>query len=238
MYTKGDFHIHSTASDGDLSPKQIIIAAKESGIDIIAITDHNTTNGIKEAAETGMLYGVSVIPAIELSTRFHNNRIHLLGYFKNILYTDSTFEELIKLIKVHKINKARSILRTFVTTEIPIKTSNESCGDYLSVYEGLYLLKTFGASVVLAHPMRINKKILNEILSIPFDGIEAKYSSTSNTDTSYFINIASTRFSFYTAGSDFHTNKSKNIKHSLIGEQSLDSSEIKMFLNKSAALLL
>lgn len=230
MLTNGDFHIHSTASDGDLSPREIIIAAKERGIDTIAITDHNTTNGIKEAAEAGKQYGVSVIPAIELSTRYNHNSIHILGYFKNIIYTDSTFEELIKLVKTHRIKKARNILRSFIEIE--------HSGDYLSVYEGLYLLKTFGASVVLAHPMRINPKYLNEILNIPFDGIEAKYSKTSYTDTSYFINIASTRFSFYTGGSDFHTNNKKDIKHSLIGEPSLNSEEIQIFLERSGAMLL
>lgn len=230
MLTKGDFHIHSTASDGDLSPSDIIITANERGIDTIAITDHNTTSGIKEAAYVGKQYGVSVIPAIELSTRYKHERIHLLGYFKNILYTDSTFEELIKLVKTHKIKQARTILRSFITTE--------SSGDYLSVYEGLHLLRTFGASVVLAHPMRINQKYLNQILNIPFDGIEAKYCRTNYKDTSYFINIASTRFSFYTAGSDFHTNNIKDIKHSLIGEPSLNSSEIEMFLKKSGAMVL
>ena len=100
MLTKGDFHIHSTASDGELNPREIIITAKERGIDTIAITDHNTTNGIKEATSAGMQYGVSVIPGIELSTRYKNNSIHLLGYFKNILFTDCTFEELIKLVNL------------------------------------------------------------------------------------------------------------------------------------------
>lgn len=230
MLTNGDFHIHSNASDGDLSPKDIIITAKERGIDTIAITDHNTTNGIKEAAKAGKQYGVSVIPAIELSTRYNHNSIHILGYFKNMLYTDSTFEELIKLVKTHRIKKARNILRSFITIE--------HSGDYLSVYEGLYLLRTFGASVVLAHPMRINPKYLNEILNIPFDGIEAKYSKTSYTHTSYFINIASKQFSFYTGGSDFHTNNKKDIKHSLIGEPSLNSEEIQIFLEKSGVILL
>lgn len=230
MLNKGDFHIHSTASDGDLSPSEIILAAKKGGIDTIAITDHNTTNGIKEAAYAGKQYGVSVIPAIELSTRYNNESIHLLGYFKNILYTDCIFEELIKLLKAHKIKKARDILRSFITIE--------PSGDYLSVYEGLYLLRTFGASVVLAHPMRISQKHLNEILEIPFDGIEAKYCRTSYNDTSYFINIASVHFSFYTGGSDFHTNNIKDIKHSIIGEPFLNSSEIEIFLKKSGAILL
>ena len=42
MYTKGDFHIHSTESDGELKPGEIILLAKERKIDIIALTDHNT----------------------------------------------------------------------------------------------------------------------------------------------------------------------------------------------------
>lgn len=230
MLTKGDFHIHSTASDGDLSPSEIILAAKKIGIDTIALADHNTTNGIKEAADAGGQLGISVIPAIELSTRYNHESIHLLGYFKNMMYTDSTFEDLIKLVKIHRIKKARKILKNFIETE--------PFGDYLSVYEGLSLLRSFGAAVVLAHPMRIKQKYLNEILNVPFDGIEAKYSKTNHKDTCYFINIASARFSFYTAGSDFHTNKIKDIKHSLIGEPHLNSSEIDMFLKASGAILL
>ena len=230
MLSKGDFHIHSTASDGDLTPREIILTAKERGIDTIAITDHNTTSGIKDAAYAGRQYGISVIPGIELSTRHKNNSIHLLGYFKNTLYTDCTFEKLIKLVKAHRVKKARNILKDFIQTD--------SSGDYLSVNEGLCLLKAFGASVVLAHPMRIKEKYLNELLTIPFDGIEAKYSRTNYKDTSYFINIALRGFSFYTGGSDFHTNNIKDIKHSIIGEPFLNSSEIEMFLKKSGALLL
>ena len=49
MYTKGDFHIHSTYSDGSLTPSQIINLAKKRDMDIISITDHNNTSGIDEA---------------------------------------------------------------------------------------------------------------------------------------------------------------------------------------------
>ena len=49
MYTKGDFHIHSTYSDGSLTPSQIINLAKEKRVDILSITDHNNTDGIEIA---------------------------------------------------------------------------------------------------------------------------------------------------------------------------------------------
>jgi len=230
MLTKGDFHIHSTASDGDLTPKEIIVAAKERGIDTLAIADHNTVGGIEEAVETGKLYGVSVIPAVELSTRYNNESVHLLGYFRDSLYNDPALKEVLKLVKAHKVDKARHILSNFTTTE--------ALGRHLSVMEGLSLLKSFNASVVLAHPVRINEKYLKEILKLPFDGIEAKYCQSSLKDTLYFVTVALTQFSFYTSGSDFHTNKRSDPKHSLIGEPYLNKAEIQLFLKKSGAILL
>lgn len=83
MYTKGDFHIHSTESDGELKPGEIILLAKERKIDIIALTDHNTVSGNKQAIKVGKIHGVKVIPGIELSTRYKGNRVHILGYFKD-----------------------------------------------------------------------------------------------------------------------------------------------------------
>lgn len=228
MLTKGDFHIHSTASDGELSPKEIIITAKERGLDTISITDHNTVTGIKEAVETGKTYGVFVIPAVELSTRYNHESIHLLGYFKNNQYNNSTFEQVLKLVKTHQTRKIKTVLNKGANIEV--------LRDHLSVVEGMNLLRAFGATVVLAHPVRINPKYLNEILNIPFDGIEAKYCRSSTNDTLKFINIALSRFSFYTGGSDFHTNNRKDIKHSIIGEPYLNSSEIESFFKKSGIL--
>lgn len=230
MLTKGDFHIHSTASDGKLSPKEIVITAKERGIDTIAITDHNTMGGIKEAAEAGKIYGVSVIPGVELSTRYYHESIHLLGYFKNNQYDNSTLEEILKLVKTHRIRKIRAVLSSV--------TKSEVSGNHLSVFEGMYLLKAFNAAVVLAHPVRINERYLNELLDIPFDGIEAKYCRSNANDTLRFINIALSRFSFYTGGSDFHTSNINDVKHSLIGEPHLNSLEIQNFIKKSGVLLL
>lgn len=227
LLTKGDFHIHSTASDGDFTPREVVLAAKERGIDTIAITDHNTTDGIIEAVAAGSQHGVTVIPAIELSTRYKSESIHLLGYFRDVRYNNSTFQETLKLIKTHKFKKARNIIRNFITTK--------ASGEHLSVLEGMDLLRTFGAAVVLAHPVRIDKRYLPEILNIPFDGIEAKCSYNSYNDTSYFVNTALTRFAFYTGGSDFHGNKRKDFMHGLVGDPYLNQTEIQIFLNKSRA---
>ncbi|BDQ37844.1 phosphatase [Pseudodesulfovibrio nedwellii] len=62
-----DLHSHSTASDGTLSPTELIKLAKESGLDAIAITDHDTFQGVPEALAAGEKYGIEVIPGAELS---------------------------------------------------------------------------------------------------------------------------------------------------------------------------
>lgn len=230
MLTKGDFHIHSTASDGDLSPTELIFYAKKRGIDTIAITDHNSTDGIAEAAEIGMKHGVSVIPGVELSTRYKGESIHMLGYFRNMSFYQSIFQEILKLIGSHRFKEAKNLLKNIV----PI----EPFGSTVSVIDGITFLKTFDASVVLAHPVRINRGIFHELLAFPFDGIEAKYCCNTAADTDFFIKEALLHFSFYTAGSDFHTHKNDHQKHCLVGQPLLDELEIQTFLRNSGALII
>lgn len=76
-----DLHIHTTASDGSLTPRQLVIAAKEAGLSTIAITDHDTVNGIAEAIEAGMECGLEVIPGIEISAIDGEQEVHILGYY-------------------------------------------------------------------------------------------------------------------------------------------------------------
>lgn len=62
-----DLHTHTTASDGTMSPTELVKLAKDVGLDAIAITDHDTLGGVPEALEAGKKYGVEVIPGTELS---------------------------------------------------------------------------------------------------------------------------------------------------------------------------
>jgi predicted metal-dependent phosphoesterase TrpH len=81
MQSKVDLHTHTTYSDGACSPGELIQKAKEKGIDIISITDHDNTKGIKEATNAGKDLGVEVIPGVEISSEISNREIHILGYF-------------------------------------------------------------------------------------------------------------------------------------------------------------
>ncbi|KPU42404.1 hypothetical protein OXPF_41890 [Oxobacter pfennigii] len=220
--TRGDLHIHSTASDGSLGPRQIVAEAKILDIDTIAIADHNTINGIEEAFEAGSQYGVNVIPAVEISAKYREQSIHVLGYFRDLSFYNDTFQRILKFVKAHKLKEARGILSGFMQTD--------GSGDHLSVTEGIELLRIFNAVPVLAHPVRISMKYLPYILSQPFEGIEAKYCNNSDYDTLYFIDIALSKFKFYTGGSDFHSKGSGYKTHCSIGNPHLNEAELKRFL--------
>lgn len=75
-----DLHAHTTASDGDHSPTQLVAHAAELGLAAIGVTDHDTIDGVAEALEAGKRYGIEVIPGVELSVQISHGQFHLLGY--------------------------------------------------------------------------------------------------------------------------------------------------------------
>lgn len=107
---KVDFHVHTTSSDGTLSPKEVIQRAHKNNVKYLAITDHDTLTGLSEAIEESMKYDITLIPGIELSTQFNNESVHVLGFFKGDSYKN---EELIKeldIIKNHRVIRAKKII--------------------------------------------------------------------------------------------------------------------------------
>ncbi len=76
-----DLHIHTTASDGTLTPAQVVQLAKKRRLKAIAITDHDTVDGVKEAFEEGQRVSLEVIPGVEISANARTGSVHLLGYF-------------------------------------------------------------------------------------------------------------------------------------------------------------
>ena len=78
---RADLHIHTNASDGLLSPAMMIEFASLKGLQAVAVTNHDTTDGIDEAVAAGTAYHLEVIPGIELNAQMDNNEVHILGYF-------------------------------------------------------------------------------------------------------------------------------------------------------------
>lgn len=76
-----DLHLHTTFSDGSLPPTEVLHLAHKAGVTALAVTDHDIVDGLPEAMAAGAHLGIEVIPGVEISSRFEDTELHILGYF-------------------------------------------------------------------------------------------------------------------------------------------------------------
>lgn len=90
-----DLHNHTTASDGDFSPGDLVALAADMGIKVLGVTDHDTLDGLEPALDAGKAHGIEVFPGVEVSVRFKREfftgTLHVLTYFSSTLLKDSGF---------------------------------------------------------------------------------------------------------------------------------------------------
>jgi predicted metal-dependent phosphoesterase TrpH len=103
-----DLHTHTTFSDGSFSPTDLVALANQQGLDILAITDHDTTEGLPEAMEATKGLSLELIPGIELSAQFQNREMHILGYFINM--TDPQFQTRLEALRSTRSVRISQIL--------------------------------------------------------------------------------------------------------------------------------
>ena len=104
-----DLHVHTTASDGQYTPTQIIEKAAEKNIKVIAITDHDSFAGTAEAMEAGKKLGVTVIPGIELNITFPTGEFHLLG--QNITKPSSSLINIVENVIKNRNERNAQIIQ-------------------------------------------------------------------------------------------------------------------------------
>jgi len=92
-----DLHVHSTYSDGTLTPEELVILAKKQGLSAMALTDHDTIIGIEEAVEAGKKYDIEIVPGIELSAAYGAKEIHIVGLYVD--YKDKTFNDMLENLR-------------------------------------------------------------------------------------------------------------------------------------------
>jgi predicted metal-dependent phosphoesterase TrpH len=80
----GDFHTHSTHSDGKLSPEELAPLAAANGVRVMALSDHDSTAGVRQMAAALKPHGIRLIPGVELSTDIPGSEVHVLGYCMDI----------------------------------------------------------------------------------------------------------------------------------------------------------
>lgn len=104
-----DLHIHSTASDGRFSPAEIIGKAATLGLTVIALTDHDTVDGIIPAMEAARPFPqLKMIPGIEISTDISHGEVHVLGYF--IDYTQTEFQTNLSRMRNSRLTRAQGMI--------------------------------------------------------------------------------------------------------------------------------
>jgi 3',5'-nucleoside bisphosphate phosphatase len=86
-----DLHSHTTASDGMLTPTELVQKAKQIGLVALSVTDHDTVDGVEEAQSAGKEHGLEIVTGVELSTNLSTGSVHMLGYL-----FDPTHEGLLK----------------------------------------------------------------------------------------------------------------------------------------------
>jgi predicted metal-dependent phosphoesterase TrpH len=78
-----DLHVHSSASDGSLPPADVVAAAVAAGLDVVALTDHDTVEGWPEAVEAARRLGIALLPGVEISCTLQGTSVHLLAYLQD-----------------------------------------------------------------------------------------------------------------------------------------------------------
>jgi len=115
-----DLHLHSTASDGRFSPAEIVHKAAELGLTVIALTDHDSVDGLAQAVAAAQAFPhLKVIPGIEISTDVPAGEAHVLGYF--IDYTDQGFKASLEGLRHSRRRRAKGMVGKLGDLGIHIK---------------------------------------------------------------------------------------------------------------------
>ena len=113
-----DLHLHTSHSDGRLKPSELLNMCFQKGLTAIAISDHDTTEGISEAQHFARPLGIEIIPSVELGTRLNGFEIHVLGYFIDL--DDVVFQELLCKYRNARVIRAKEIVLKLNAIGIPV----------------------------------------------------------------------------------------------------------------------
>jgi predicted metal-dependent phosphoesterase TrpH len=123
-----DLHLHSTASDGSLPPAEVVAIAERQGVRVMALTDHDSLEGIPEAEERARASGIRIIPGVELSVTEEGMDVHLLAY--GFDPSDRVLQSAIERYRASRHERARKILARLkgLGIRIPIEEVEQIAG--------------------------------------------------------------------------------------------------------------
>src|SRR6266513_2561698 len=103
-----DLHTHSTSSDGIYSPNGLLYKAEEVGLRVLALTDHDTTDGLEEAMQAAQTLDMDLISGIEINTDVGGGEVHVLGYF--LEFWRSEFQTILKILRDARVRRGQRMV--------------------------------------------------------------------------------------------------------------------------------
>lgn len=120
MGSRGDFHSHSTISDGRLTPTELVDLAYRNGVRILSLTDHDTIDGLREAFAAAEKYSdMMLVPGIEMSTDVPGNEVHILGHF--IDWQDAEFGQTLRRLQESRLGRAEKMVARLGELQKPVE---------------------------------------------------------------------------------------------------------------------
>jgi predicted metal-dependent phosphoesterase TrpH len=229
MEFRADMHSHTNCSDGMFSPLELIELAKSQGLSALSITDHDSIQAYtQESFAKASSLGLLLCTGVEFSCQIKGVNIHILGYDFDV--ENKEIQELCQKHKTRRFERNRKILYKLRTQGILIEereleefkgivsSVKEAFNKYLgdgkccfdagvcfSISDTIKVIHKAGGKAFIAHPHLIKRnKILKEVLSLPFDGIECFYGVFSRRDNNKWLEIAKDKNWLISGGSDFH----------------------------------
>lgn len=124
-----DLHAHTTASDGELAPAELVRLALERGLSVLAVTDHDTTAGIEAARQAARGTRLEIIPGVELSADVPEGEVHVLGYFVD--WHDAYFQSMLDKFREGRYGRAEKMTQKLAALGAPVSFARvrEIAGD-------------------------------------------------------------------------------------------------------------
>lgn len=114
-----DLHSHTYYSDGVLSPEALVDLAYQRGVRYLAVTDHDSTEGLAEAIGAAAMHpGMTLIPGIEISCDLPGREVHVLGYFLD--YEDASFQASLAQMRQNRVGRAKRMLELLAGLGMPL----------------------------------------------------------------------------------------------------------------------
>ncbi len=126
-----DLHVHSNASDGTLTPSEVVHLALQKNLAAIALSDHDTVKGVPEAISAAEGTTLEVVPATELSCYYRNVEIHVLGLFVD--YRDADFQSKLEELEQERMQRNLDMIALFQRDNISITLEELQAGNPKSV---------------------------------------------------------------------------------------------------------